>query len=57
MNDVDSEDEEEIVRYICYDCGEKFAPDPEVRGISCPKCKGKVVYKIRPKVGKSLKAE
>lgn len=57
MNDVDSEDGEEIVSYICYDCGEKFAPDPEVRGISCPKCKGKVVYKIRPKVGKSLKAE
>ena len=47
----------EGVKYICYECGEEFVPDPEVRGISCPNCKGKIVYKIRPKIGKEIKAE
>ncbi len=53
----EQENDKEGVKYICYECGEEFVPDPEVRGISCPNCKGKVVYKIRPNVGKKVKAE
>ncbi len=44
------------MEYICFNCGGTVKADEVVRRIRCLYCGGRILYKKRPKIVKSVKA-
>jgi DNA-directed RNA polymerase subunit RPC12/RpoP len=44
------------MEYVCFGCGESIGEEELKRRVRCPYCGGKVLYKKRPNIVKTVKA-
>ncbi|RLG18243.1 DNA-directed RNA polymerase subunit P [Nanoarchaeota archaeon] len=45
-----------MTKYVCFYCGREIDPKELGKKIRCPQCGGKVLFKVRPKIIKKVKA-
>ncbi len=44
------------MEYVCFSCGETITWEEIRRRVRCPYCGGKILYKKRPDIVKTVKA-